>query len=96
MYLLIIAAPQIIETVVSGGMTAGEIAAICLAVYIKGICNLEIQLRIQVSKNCLLIEYHYASIKMFKYHYASIKMFKSEEINVSLTFLRQIGHESRK
>ena len=32
MYLLIIAAPQIIETVVSGGMTAGEIAAICLAV----------------------------------------------------------------
>jgi hypothetical protein len=31
MYLLIIAAPQIIETVVSGGMTAGEIAAICLA-----------------------------------------------------------------
>jgi hypothetical protein len=32
MYLLIIAAPQIIETVVSAGLTAGEIAAICLAV----------------------------------------------------------------
>ena len=43
---------------------------------------MEIQLRIQVSKNCLLIEYHYASIKMFK----------SEEINVGRLTLYNTAH----